>query len=118
MNSNSHSKFLYFCATDVTVMRCCKGGDREESVMKKPLFGLIAIAGLIMTIVTSAPASAQVWFDAGPVGVRVGPPPPWGWHRRHWAREYAYVAPACRWVHERIRTGGGRIIVRDREVCD
>jgi hypothetical protein len=80
--------------------------------MKTLLFGLAAMA----TMVVSAPASAQVWFDAGPVGVRVGPPPPW--HRRHYVREYAYAAPACRMIHERIRTARGRVIVRDREVCD
>jgi hypothetical protein len=50
--------------------------------------------------------------------MRVGPPPPWGWHRRHWVREYAYVAPACRMIRERIRTRNGRLIIREREVCD
>jgi hypothetical protein len=36
--------------------------------VKNLLFGLVAMA----TIVTSVPADAQAWFDAGPVGVRVG----------------------------------------------
>ncbi len=83
--------------------------------MKSLLFGLIVTT----TIVIAAPASAQVWVDAGPFAMRVGPPPPpWGWHRRHWVREYAYVAPACRMIRERIRTPRGRLIVREREVCD
>jgi hypothetical protein len=83
-------------------------------MMKKLLFALIAAA----TIVVAAPASAQVWIDTGPFAARIGPPPPWGWRHRPWVREYAYAVPACRVIRERIRTPRGRIIIREREVCD
>jgi hypothetical protein len=86
-------------------------------MMKKLLFGLAAAA----TLMVAAPAEAQVWIDAGPVAARIGPPPPWGWHRHHRVREvrevYAY-APECRMIRERIRKPGGRLIIREREVCD
>jgi len=104
---------LYAPATDLARGALLQRGGEKENAVRNLLFALVAIASIIM----STPASAQVWFDAGPVGVRVGPPP-WGWHRRHWVREYAYVVPACRMIRERIRTPRGRLIVREREVCD
>jgi hypothetical protein len=81
--------------------------------MKKLMFGLAVAA----TMMVAPPASAQIWFDTGPVAVRVGPPPPWRWRHRPWVREYAYVVPACRVIRERIRTPRGRLVVREREVC-
>jgi hypothetical protein len=83
-------------------------------MMKNILFSLAATTA----IVVATPASAQLWFDAGPVGVRVGPPPSWRWHHRPWVREYAYEVPACRVIRERIRQPSGRLSVREREVCD
>jgi hypothetical protein len=81
--------------------------------MRKLLFGLVAAA----TIAGATPAGAQLWFDAGPVGVRVGPPPLWHRHRP-WVRHYAYVVePACRVIRERIRRPNGRVIIREREIC-
>jgi hypothetical protein len=65
------------------------------------------------TIAGVTPASARVWFDAGPVGVRIGPPP---W-RHHWVEERVYYEPGCRYVRERIRRPNGRVVVREREIC-
>jgi hypothetical protein len=86
----------------------------EESAMKTFLFVLAAAA----TMVGAAPASAQVWFDVGPVAARIGPPPPWGWGPRRYVRDYAYVVGDCRIIRERIRDSRGRRIVREREICD
>jgi hypothetical protein len=85
----------------------------EESAMKTFLFVLAAAASMV----GAAPASAQVWFDVGPVAARIGPPPPWGWNRRY-VRDYAYVVGDCRVIRERIRDSRGRRIVREREICD
>jgi hypothetical protein len=68
-------------------------------------------------VVAATPASAQFWFDAGPVAVRVGPPPPW--HRHRYVEDYAYyVPPACRIVRERIIRPNGTRVIRERRVCD
>jgi hypothetical protein len=119
--AQSFRKFFRFSwNAGVTNPACGALKKREEKLstveraMKKVLFGLIAAA----TVVVAAPASAQVWFHAGPVAARIGPPPPWGWRHRHFVREYAYAVPECRFIRERIRTPRGRIIIRDREVCD
>jgi hypothetical protein len=82
--------------------------------MKCLMFCLVSAA----TIAGATPASAQFWFDAGPVALRVGPPPPWAWDRHYVLRDYAYVEPSCRFIRERIRRPNGRVIVREREVCD
>jgi hypothetical protein len=82
--------------------------------MKCFMFSLVSAA----TIAGTTPASAQFWFDAGPVAVRFGPPPPWGWRRHHVVRDYVYVEPECRFIRERIRRPNGRVVVREREVCD
>ncbi len=66
------------------------------------------------TVSAVTPASAQVWFDTGPLAVRVGPPP-WPRHR---VVERVHYEPACRYVRERIRRPNGRVIVREREICD
>src|SRR5262249_55599352 len=71
---------------------------------------------LAVTIVGATPANAQFWFGAGPVALRVGPPPPW-WRRHYVVRDYAYVEPACRFIRERIRRPNGRVVVREREIC-
>jgi hypothetical protein len=79
---------------------------------------LCLAAGAALVAVT--PASAQVWFEGGPVAVRVGPPPPWHWRHRHrWVEDYAYVLPAeCRIIRERIRRPDGVRVVRERRICD
>jgi hypothetical protein len=81
--------------------------------MKTILLGLVAATA----IGAATPASAQIWLDAGPFAARIGPPPPWAW-RRPVVREYAYVMDDCRIIRERIRRPNGRVIVREREVCD
>jgi hypothetical protein len=86
----------------------------KERVMKTILLGLVAAAA----IGVATPAAAQVWFDVGPFAARIGPPPPWGWRHRPVYREYAYVPADCRIIRERIRRPSGRVIVREREVCD
>jgi hypothetical protein len=88
---------------------------REESAMRKILFGLLALGAATM----ATPARAQVYFevDAGPVAARIGPPPPWRWHRRHWAPRYAYAYVPCRIIRERIRRPNGRWIYRERQIC-
>jgi hypothetical protein len=87
---------------------------RQENVMKKCLLICLAAAA---TLVAVTPASAQFWFDAGPVGVRVGPPPP-PWVRHRYVRDYAYVVPECRIIRERIRRPNGTRVIREREICD
>jgi hypothetical protein len=67
-------------------------------------------------LVAVTPASAQLWFDAGPVGVRVGPPPPW--HRHRYIEHYAYYAPECRVIRERVIRPNGTRVIRERRVCD
>lgn len=81
--------------------------------MKTILFGLVAAAA----IGVATPAGAQIWFDVGPVAARIGPPP-WEWRHRPVYREYAYVVGGCRVIRERIRRPNGRVIVREREICD
>jgi hypothetical protein len=79
--------------------------------------GLLLCLAAGASLVGATPASAQLWFDAGPVGVRVGPPPPW--HRHHYVEDYAYYEPAeCRIVKERIRRPDGTRVIRERRICD
>lgn len=59
--------------------------------MKKLAIGLLAAAGIAMSV----PANAQgVWVGAGPVGVGVGVGPGWGYYDRGYYgsgyRSYAY----------------------------
>src|SRR6516164_11029867 len=55
--------------------RFAQSGNKEV-VMKKLAIGLLAAAGIAM----SMPANAQgVWVGAGPVGVGVGVGPGWGY---------------------------------------
>jgi hypothetical protein len=90
--------------------------------MKRTLF---AAATLAIVGAATVPASAQVWVGADPggVGVQVGPvgvgvgPDYWGYHHRYW-RDYAYYAPDCRVIRERIVTPRGHVIFRTRRVCD
>jgi hypothetical protein len=84
--------------------------------MKKLLFAAAATAALV----AAAPASAEVYFGAGPYGgieLGVGPRDGWrehGW-REHWRGAYAYDCPVTR---ERIVTPSGRVIIRTRRDCD
>jgi hypothetical protein len=86
--------------------------------MTKYLLVCLAAAA---TLIAVTPASAQLWFDAGPVAVRVGPPPPW--HRHRWVEDYAYYVPAayvpaCRIIRERIIRPNGTRVIRERRICD
>ena len=74
------------------------------------------IGAALLTLATAAPASAQVYLDAGPVGVGIGDPD-YGWRHRHhyWGRDYA---SDCRVIRERVETPSGRVIHRTRKVCD
>jgi hypothetical protein len=81
--------------------------------MKK--FLLIAAASL--TLAATVPASAQVYFGAGPVGVGVGDPD-YGWRHRHWRDSYAFDRDDCRVIRERVVTPSGRVIYRSRHICD
>ncbi len=79
----------------------------------------LMIAAALLTLGASVPASAQVYFGAGPVGVGVGDPyyNDWGWRHRHhyWRGDYA---SDCRVIRERIVTPSGRVIYRSRQICD
>jgi hypothetical protein len=71
-------------------MRFHQSGNKEV-VMKKLAIGLLAAAGIAMSV----PANAQgVWVGAGPVGVGVGVGPGWGYYDRGYYgpgyRSYAY----------------------------
>ena len=86
--------------------------------MRKLAIGILAAAGVAMSVATSVPASAQgIWVGAGPVGVGVGVGPAYYDHgyygpaHRSYAYDddYAYVGPRhCRIVREdfngRLRT--------------
>ena len=84
--------------------------------MKK--FLLIVAASLMLAV--TVPASAQVYFDAGPGGVGVGVgDSDFGWRHRHWRHGYdAYARGDCQVIRERIVTPYGRVIYRSREICD
>lgn len=91
--------------------------------MRKLLIGLTAAAALGV----AAPASAQVYFGAGPGGVEVGVGGPryyddddryrYGYRHRPAYRAYAY-GDDCRVIRSRVETPSGRVIVRTRQVCD
>jgi len=94
---------------------------RENAVMRKLLFGLISLGALTLAV----PASAQVYFGAGPGGVEVGVGGPrygryydddWRWRQRRVGGDYAYGSN-CRVVRERIETPSGRVIFRSRRDC-
>lgn len=88
--------------------------------MKKLLLGLTAAAALGVAV----PASAQVYFGAGPGGVEVGVGGPryydrdyYGYRYRPGYRAYAYDDD-CRTIRSRTVTPSGRVIVTTRRVCD
>ncbi len=85
--------------------------------MKK--FLLIVAASL--TLAATIPASAQVYFGAGPGGVGVGVgvgDPDYRWRHRYWRHGYdAYARGDCRVIRERVVTPYGRVIYRSREIC-
>jgi hypothetical protein len=81
---------------------------------------LLFAAAASVALVAAVPASAQVYFGAGPhgAGVGVGPfgfgvGPRYGW-RNHWRGDYAYDCPV---VRERFITPSGRVIFRARRDC-
>ena len=80
-------------------------------------FLLIAVASL--TLAATVPASAQVYFGAGPGGVDVGVGnPDYGWRHRHWRHGYnLYARGDCRIIRERVVTPYGRVFYRSREIC-
>jgi hypothetical protein len=84
--------------------------------MRKLAIGLVA-AG---TLITAAPAMAQVVLEGPGVGVRVGPEPYYRDHDR-WDRgsydSYAWRDRDCRTITVRERMPDGRIVVRTRERC-
>ena len=56
--------------------------------MKKLAIGLLAAAGIAMSV----PASAQgVWVGAGPVGVGIGAGPGWGYDRGYYGRRLSQL---------------------------
>ena len=77
----------------------------------------LLIGATLLTLGAAAPASAQVYFGAGPggVGVGVGDPYDHGYRRHHWRGDYA---SECRVVRERIITPSGRRIIKERRICD
>jgi hypothetical protein len=87
--------------------------------MRKLLIGLTAAAALGV----AAPASAQVYFGAGPGGVEVGVGGPryydhgyYGHRYRPGYRAYAY-GDDCRVIRSRVETPSGRVIIKTRRVC-
>ncbi|MPZ39167.1 MAG: hypothetical protein GEU95_14135 [Rhizobiales bacterium] len=86
--------------------------------MRKLAIGIVA-AG---TLVTAAPAMAQVVLEGPGVGIRVGPEPYYREsYRDRWDRgpyrSYAWRDRDCRTVTIRERMPDGRIVVRTRERC-
>jgi hypothetical protein len=79
--------------------------------MKALLIGLTTAA----TLGLAAPASAQVFFGAGPGGVEVGVGGPRYYHP---PRAYYYGGDDCRVIRERIIRPSGRVVFRERQVCD
>ena len=82
--------------------------------MKALLIGVAAAA----TIGLAAPASAQVFFGAGPGGVEFGLGGP-----RYYDPGRTYYRGDgdfgdCRMVRERVVRPSGRMVYRTREVCD
>jgi hypothetical protein len=84
--------------------------------MKALLIGLTTAA----TLGLAAPASAQVYFGAGPGGFGIGiGAPGYYYSGRPYYRDYngAYVSE-CRTVRERIVQPSGWVDYRDRQICD
>jgi hypothetical protein len=95
---------------------------RKEKVMRK----FIAVLAAAAALGVAAPASAQVYFGAGPGGVELGVGDGYrgyrGYGHRHWGdgprwRGGAYAWGRCRVIRERIVRPNGRVVVRTREVC-
>jgi hypothetical protein len=83
----------------------------------------IAVLAAAAALGVAAPASAQVYFGAGPGGVEVGVGDGYRGHHRHWRHgdrrhwRGAYAWDRCRVIRERIVRPNGRVVVRTREVC-
>jgi hypothetical protein len=82
--------------------RAFSNNGNKEVLMKKLAIGLLAAAGIAMSV----PANAQgVWVGAGPVGVGVGVGPSWGYYDRgsgyrSYAYDNGYAGRHCRIVRE------------------
>ena len=81
----------------------------------------LLIAAMCGICAATAPASAQVDFDArlprhrGELRLD---DPNYGWPQSHWRRGYdAYARGECRVIRERVVMPDGRVIDRSREVC-
>ena len=80
----------------------------------------LLVAALCGIPATTIPASAQVNFDADPVGPGVNrlDDRNYGWPQSHWRRGYdAYARGECRVIRERVVMPDGSVIDRSREVC-
>ena len=84
--------------------------------MKKFLL-IAAVCGIAAT---TAPASAQIYFDGDSRGTGVNrlDDPNYGWPQSHWRRGYdAYARSECRVIRERIVLPDGREIYSSRQIC-
>ncbi len=92
--------------------------------MRKLLFATAATVAMVIAV----PASAQVYFGAGPggAGVEVGPlgfgvGPRYGWRdhwRGDWRGDYGYAYGGCHMVRERFITPSGHVVFRTHRICD
>jgi hypothetical protein len=82
-----------------------------------------ATAAALSVAAFTVPAGAQAYFGVGPVGVEIGDGGYYGrdwdhgWRHRHWRGAYAYGGD-CRVIRERIVRPSGRVIFRERRICD
>jgi hypothetical protein len=86
---------------------------------------LLVLAAVGTTLITAAPASAQVYFGAGPngFGVHIGPNAPdhnWRAGRRdNWRdRDFRSSYGSCETVRERTVTRSGRVVYTTHRICD
>jgi hypothetical protein len=93
-----------------------------EEAMTKFVIALAAAA----TVATASmsPASAQVYFGAGPGGaeIGIGGGPYYHRHHRYYGGRAAYGAyyddyASCRVVKTRVHTPSGAVVVKTRRVC-
>ena len=85
----------------------------------------LLIAPVCVALVTTMPAGAQVYPDAGlnrlddvNYGSNRLDDPNYGFPQSHWRRGYdAYAGGGCRVIRDRIVMPDGREIYRSREIC-
>ena len=88
---------------------------------------LLALAAVGAALIVAAPASAQVYFGAGPngFGVHIGPNAPdynWradrrdNWRGRDFRNSYGYGS--CETVRERTVNRSGRVVYSTHRICD